>query len=78
MEVKSDEGFKLLIKVLMADLEEFNENLAAEERNSSAEVCNDDRSLFSIEFVCDFQSTIRSCSCTVGFSSRILVVIGVG
>lgn len=51
MEVNSDEGFKLLIKVLMADLEEFNRNLAAEERNSSAEVCNDDRSLFSIDFL---------------------------
>lgn len=74
MEVRLDEGLiKVLIKLLMANLEDLNGNLAAAmaERNSSAEVCRDDRSLFSIDILCDFQSTARSCSCTVGFSSRI-------
>lgn len=50
VEVRSDEGLmELLITVLTADVEDLRGNLAAEEMNSSAEVCSDDRSLFSID-----------------------------
>lgn len=49
VEVRSEEGLiKVLIKFLMADFEDLKGNLVAEERNSSAEVCSDDQSLFSI------------------------------
>lgn len=49
VEIRSDEGLiKALIELLMADFEDLSCNLAAAERNSSAEDCRDDRSRFSI------------------------------
>lgn len=53
VEIRSDEGLiKVLIELLMADLEDLSGNLAAAERNSSAEDCSDDRSRFSIVGFC--------------------------
>lgn len=55
VKIRSDEGLiKALIELLMADFEDLSCNLAAAERNSSAEDCRDDRSRFSIVVHCNF------------------------
>lgn len=51
---RSDEGFTELTMVFRDGLEDFKVDLAADERNSSADVLRDDRSLFSIFTSCNF------------------------
>lgn len=48
-EASSEEGLRLKMRVLSDVFVDFvNPNFVAEERNSSADVCRDERSLFSI------------------------------